>query len=111
MKNFTLTIKDSYVFLTLRNVSKKEFNESEKEIIFSLIRCSMYLSDTIFTTKRFGLEGDSFILNISSEKNDLHLGIRDKIFRTIPLMPRTEKVASRYDIESEVLKVFPDFKL
>jgi len=39
------------------------------------------------------------------------LGIRDKIFRTIPLMPRTEKVASRYDIESEVLKVFPDFKL
>lgn len=110
MKNFIFEIRGKSLLLTCRNVSKTEFRECEKEVIFSLIICSIYFSKELVISTRDSYEEDSLCLNVDSEDSDIYLGIGDKIFRSLKLN-RREKVASIYDIESEVLKVFPDFKL
>ena len=111
MGNFIFEIRDKKsLLLTCRNVSKAEFSECEKEVIFSLIRCSMYFLKELVISTRDSYEEDSICLNIHSKDSDVYFGIGDKIFRSLKLNKR-EKVASIHDIESEVLKVFPDFKL
>ena len=108
MKNFIFEVRGKSLLLTCRNVSKTEFKECEKEVIFSLIRCSMYFPSELVISTRDSYEVDSICLQ--SNNSDIYFGIGDKIFRSLKLN-RREKVASIYDIESEVLKVFPDFKL